>query len=708
MAVQAQADVGSLSMQGLGAFATVLATLSADNIAPMALLQMENLGALLPTNGEYAEQVKTLLQRCSDRRLDKLGLVIGWRKNDSASLMADSAGGQAVALLSMCLINILTPANTGIVLSRLCPKLLSSSVRRTSVASVSQLTDAARLLSGKLHALGFGNILAPEVMRIHKVYETLRVNAPTNLSYQLTPESIIDFLVLVSRSLCEEGMICRVSGSCGMANILGLTRILFPRSTSVNVEGTIIQKADNAAIRLEFDSNLSNEPTQMYLETLISLTPCAQLPIVREENRSRPQGLQYHFQWHGWLADLLQLGFLEAGKICDQAILEACCDFLMLVPAVSRISHSAVPLLSLLGPFPRARMAKACETIWRVKPRTVLTSIDDAFKKLVDAMKVALRGEICRCTHKCDMRTGFNFRAFEPDVHDPWYRSHNPCIVRDIWNCILGALQLGLWAFFIDAGQNAVVHRQPNVRTNDLIYSAVMGQRTIISAEQLRIALIETCGSSRSDIDNQNLAKSDHSCTIYPSVIETLSIPHTQTISFALVEGMLMFEHQYHESLRQSSVNEYAGYDELHLPKYDKIRPSHIGEPTGGPLLTIREGYKTLELSCTIEYAGNQVVIDLISAIHGYIGLRWAAECGHPLDEYLDESRYQAKPTSVAAPAAHAGIRVAMTRGNPMAQFFCCNANYWAVLQRRCCLNCAAKELLEIHKRVFNNTIICG
>ena len=99
--------------------------MSADNVVPMALLQMEHLGSLLPTNGQYAERVKELLQRCRSVRLDKLALVIGWRKNDTASLMAQSAGGQSIALLSMCLVNLFTPRDVGAILSHLCSQLCS-------------------------------------------------------------------------------------------------------------------------------------------------------------------------------------------------------------------------------------------------------------------------------------------------------------------------------------------------------------------------------------------------------------------------------------------------------------------------------------------------------------------------------------------------------------------------------------------------------
>lgn len=94
MSIQSQADIGSLGIHGLGAFSSLLATLSADNVTPAAMVQMERLGASVLVNGPHAERCKDLMQRCSSTRLDRLGLLIGWRKDDSVSLMAASAGGR--------------------------------------------------------------------------------------------------------------------------------------------------------------------------------------------------------------------------------------------------------------------------------------------------------------------------------------------------------------------------------------------------------------------------------------------------------------------------------------------------------------------------------------------------------------------------------------------------------------------------------------
>jgi hypothetical protein len=76
----------------------------------MAMIQMSNLGDVFHISGVHATRVPNLLQRCSSTRLDRLGLVLGWRKGDAASFMA---GGQAVSMLSACLANLFKPADVG-------------------------------------------------------------------------------------------------------------------------------------------------------------------------------------------------------------------------------------------------------------------------------------------------------------------------------------------------------------------------------------------------------------------------------------------------------------------------------------------------------------------------------------------------------------------------------------------------------------------
>ena len=165
-----QVDIGALSLQGLLAFTPLLATLSADNVTLTAMLQLRDLGGCFLTSGKYARKVPDCLRRCTSVRLDRLAVSVGWRKGDTASFMADSAGGQAVSLLALCLFNVFKEDHAADILHDLSAKLLP---RDAAIASVSQLLGVGLVLGSKLDNLGFLNLLAQQVIRVHDVYTQL-------------------------------------------------------------------------------------------------------------------------------------------------------------------------------------------------------------------------------------------------------------------------------------------------------------------------------------------------------------------------------------------------------------------------------------------------------------------------------------------------------------------------------------------------------
>lgn len=134
--ISPQVDIGGLTLRGLSAFTPLLASLSTDNIVPTAMLQMENLGGYFLISGEYTAKVPDYLQRCSSLRLERLAFNVGWHNGDATSLMASSAGGQAVALLSLCLLALYNSADAGIIFLILSQKLLPSTVAISNMAQL--------------------------------------------------------------------------------------------------------------------------------------------------------------------------------------------------------------------------------------------------------------------------------------------------------------------------------------------------------------------------------------------------------------------------------------------------------------------------------------------------------------------------------------------------------------------------------------------
>jgi hypothetical protein len=237
--VSPQVDVGTLTLNGLAAFSPLIAALSTDNVSPLAMIQLEKLGTLFYTSGKYAAKVPDLLQRCSSTRIDQLGMTIGWRKGDACSLMAKSAGGQAMALVCFFLRG-LCPAEHGDILFDLSRKVLQ---REASVSSIAQLADVSELLFGKLSTLGFGNILAEQVMRIHRVFEHLGESVPPDFLHPISRESMVDLLAALSRAFCEEETLVRVSGSLGMGYIVAMAAILFPMDTTLIIGSFVVQES---------------------------------------------------------------------------------------------------------------------------------------------------------------------------------------------------------------------------------------------------------------------------------------------------------------------------------------------------------------------------------------------------------------------------------------------------------------------------------
>ena len=123
--VSLQADLGTLGVAGLGAFTQVLTAITADNVAPMALVQAEQLGSLFLCSGKFYKRMPDLLRLSSSYRMERLGLMVGWRKNDAPSYLANTAGGQSIALLIACLQNLGSDSQVGEICHTLCRKLLS-------------------------------------------------------------------------------------------------------------------------------------------------------------------------------------------------------------------------------------------------------------------------------------------------------------------------------------------------------------------------------------------------------------------------------------------------------------------------------------------------------------------------------------------------------------------------------------------------------
>ena len=202
-------------------------------------------------------------------------------------------------------------------------------------------------------------------------------------------------------------------------------------------------------------------------------------------------------------------------------------------------------------------------------------------------------------------------------------------------------------------------------------------------------------------------------------------MPSAQSVSFVIVEGQISYEGKYYQRLLGGRGQKFS--PRLAMPGKQNshdIRPSNLGCISDRPLLTVHEAYGALHMRCLLQYEGNQFEVDLSSVIEGFVGIMWTNDCDHNINDCLKVSKvggYNAVSTSVIGPTAQGALGIAMTRGDPTSQFFCCDLWFedhnskilesikmqdlrQFVLQKNCCLNCAAK--MVAHKQT--GVIICG
>lgn len=694
-AIQLQADIGGLGIQGLGAFSTVLSTLSADNVTPMAMVQMENLGALFHVNGPFAEQVPDMLKRFSSQPLGRLAVSVGWRRGDSASLMADSSGGQAIALLSLCLTNLFPADNVALILHRICSRVLAKAI---NIASIAQLGAVAKILGGKLQTLGFGNYLAQRVMKVHSVYEQLGARLPNDLLSPLTEEAVVDLLECLKRVFSENSAILRVTGLTGMGYILALVLFMFPNDALITAESFILHEGSNAKKRIILElSQVETGPPRARVETELKTEPVVELPITAGVD-SPPDTCS--FSWHGWMARSLQLTFSTFGVICSEELRIACCDLLIAVapeigdrtPDKKRLGLPSGGLEAMLGEYPMHRMERVCEEILLVRPSAARMTVSSSFATVASIFSDLTKDMSCCCRVMCDFKSGWTNKKFSAE-----------CLRRKLWKYFGSYLGRGLGSFLINAGPNTAISPINSVSRN--VVTTLIDWT--LDSQEYRFTSSESFYSDILLIPDPrwggNLARSSSSTAIFATILKSLRIPPSLLRTFELVDGQLIYDGRYHTNLNQGRSTENrprAARSIVSRPK--SVEPSNIGQHSHLSI-TIFESISGLTMKATAKCAGMNLNFALHSIIGAFFGLTATDKCSHPSSSPLNKTlNRRVMITSVASPTPDGTkVGLVMTQSNPTAQFLSCEEGVRALLLRDCCLNCAFQQAKEGNFRMI-------
>lgn len=702
-----QVDVGGLTLRGLSAFTPLLASLSTDNVVPTAMLQMENLGGRFLISGEYAAKVPDYLQRCASVRLERLALMVGWRKGDAASLMAGSAGGQAVALLSLCLFTLYTPEEVGGIFMNLSQQLLPSII---AISSMMQLAEVGKLLKAKLEALGFGNLLAKQVTKVHDAYKHMGLAVPGDLLQPMSPESMTELLEILSRALQDETKIVRITGTYALGHILGIVLMMFPRDTLVTINGFVLFEGTHKSILIEFEANGQNTAiTKFQLETLHSKSAELGLPFKIERDENEGQRPRWSFSWNSWIAHLLQLEFLYVGLTCPQELLSSCCDVLMQLPASvnesildSDWNLNSFPrrgLLNSLGPDPYQRMCDCCQMVYGSSPSGLQLDLPVAYLNLAQVAMKSLNLLPCSCTGQphCDPTHGWWSK--------PPRKADKFCRRFQLWNAIGFGLKNAFMCLFMDVGTNIAMSRPDSSTGYDILYIINIALGFIEGKTTFR------CGTFHWIMTNMisnaggigGIGFSSGANVIFPAALRDTSLAPGLPIVYEVHEGKFMFEGRYHMALKGAQVTPRKKAKKNIPGRKDEVVPTSGGSHEN-LVMTVRECFDFLELRAMIRVSGQNVSVNLGWIIIASYGLEETEPCDHHVDIPLDpNSKHLVVTTSVASPATsektsfdgkiETRTSIAQTKHNPVAQLLCCEEGVTSLLLKECCLDCALSQV---------------
>ncbi|ETS74846.1 hypothetical protein PFICI_13330 [Pestalotiopsis fici W106-1] len=702
--VALQADIGSLGLSGLGAFTTLLSAMSKDNVQPMAMMLLENLGSLFHVNGPYASHVPEVMTRAVSHPVGRLSLAVGWRRGDAISVFAQTAGGQAITLLATCLANIYEEHRYGLILSNLCTLLLPKSLPRSSPT---QVADIAKLVAAKAAPLSFGNVLAQQTHRVLSVYQQLQLKPPTQLLEPPSVESAVQLFENLTYLQNGKDCLVRVSGSTSILYIIAMVLFMFPSCTMVTVESMVIHDNEEARIIIEVSEAL----TKVQVET--KLDPCQTLvatPITPLRRRYHETPLQPSLQWDGWLKQALCLQLARFGLIFTHDLQETFCEFMVQIAPHLKLCDfrntgrrfSGHPMLGsrkrfdeLLGPHFRYKLASTCREICLYDPQQ---KIQDPVAQWQQLIKVLERGfKSVKCT--CGQCVTPFFR---------WPRCQRECSRQSISRIMGSALAAGILCCLLEpqGPVNMTLDDFSNTLSGPVILR-VLGTLGLEGADLTEppdfhgsqygvyrdiLSLID----SRSSYNDSQLGLSCGGYSIYPRVLDSFGVDSEGRFTFKISEGLFLHNDTYHHFLCEE--DERPKFDLIAKPGKElaPLSIAKLGEPLS-LTVSLREGFGGLAIRLNVQRSGLYFNVSPVDTVLGLMYLDTTQSCDHGIGETLHEE-YEAQVAigSIGTvPNKEFELNITTTAGNSQAQFLACNGDGRGDLLLKCCLNCGVRQALE-------------
>ncbi|KAI4248325.1 MAG: hypothetical protein LQ352_005948 [Teloschistes flavicans] len=615
--VSLQADLGNIGLASLNSARSVLWALSTDDVQPLAMLQIQDIGSLFHASGKFASTISDELQRFSSRRLDMLSCVIGWRKGDATSLLAQSAGGQAAALLALFLRNTHDQRTAGEILYRFSQRHMP---RSGCVASVKQLADVLTKVSGKVASMGYGNFLAQQVTRLRMEYLQLDWPVPNDFLEDMTEQTTADMLGFISRAQRETDTRLRIIGTRSVGHIMTFLLVLCADDVEISVEGSEIHGGSNKRIFLEVVRGPTGFPTKFQLAT--ATKPEDFVNTITSSPRIDSTKMRT-FSWRGWLAARLDLILLEWGSLNRDDLIADCCNFIWNLFRTKEATETAGQRGSL-GPQSQQRIGDVLNLMFL--PETWVPKIEDP-QIIADRMiRLVPRATIGQ--HPCKIGSDY-VTLFRRNNGSLLPRDLSPCrCCTQHWYQIVGILADAFAGSYIDPSPKAAVSTLSKYKR---------ATRTMPWEEKnftLR-GWLQTFGADDLALDTNDplllLGRWNGSSVLYPTALAYLKMSNSPRLTYQLSDGCFILNNRYFDNLDDGSTRVTYGYGTTPGPDLilDKIIPTRAGSSYKIDV-TLTESFSTIKIWVRANIHNQITELNLYEIIRFYEQLNLSEPCDHP------------------------------------------------------------------------------
>ncbi|KAK6520056.1 hypothetical protein TWF506_000346 [Arthrobotrys conoides] len=724
-AIGVQADITNIpcALTALSSIAPLLRAFSADGVNPLAVVQLETIGSRFPMSGPLAERtMDALTKRGSAFTLWRAQVSVGWMRGDTAWALSQTAGGQASALLTVCLVELCCRNMTGHVLFKLSKAILPAD---RCLSSMHQLSDLAEIVSNKMQSVGFGQHLADLVTRIRMTYfhSGFVAHCPdmSSLLDRIEVDSLVDILNKAQTALQDEKTTLRIEGFPGIAGLAALFTGLCRDDVLLLVENEIISQGPRRSIIISVVHGKGIlEVSQENALDLSGQVSSSTVHLRKDDFLAQPGRMsgfdRLTMRREGCLGAMVKNLFahrvtplhnekepqvvLSLGNLIGAIILT--------FKASDCGLGSDFPedgLRSLLGTSEGAEQHTRDQLGLLFGTDLDLSCMDvvSAYHKLRAAVAELLPDTYCTCSECPDS-------LHWDDLHTK--KSH--CYVRSIWGGLQPIIGYAILLTFVEIRCDSVrIIQKPGIKAGYFfcdrlvkkIRQSTANEQCIpadadkYSVSDLHVDLCEMFGSKPANAGDgfTSIATSNGATAIFPSTLMNATFHDTKMVSYILMDGQYHNNREYYKAIIEDAKTPPRLKRQNSLYTKGKVSLSNDGVHSN-LTLTAREYHDAFILRTTVQVATRTIDLSFYALQMAYMSTTVAPSCivachrrnSSPPPPYDHDS---IAATGIDAPLANGErLSMALVHGNGAAQFLAGVHGIRSLFQGSSCLDCAVNK----------------